>query len=733
MNISADKVGAAIAYNSGNISINNNPDPKEIKVKSLTVIPTALTEVVGRKTEITDIQALLSGETNALCIRGMGGVGKTTLAKIVLTRFEPDVAHLAWIDAANGLVKGFTSPELISNLRISDTPLTEIHIEENRSSLFKIVISTLSNMKGEAFLVIDNLLDHESKANLKAVESLTKNWSVLITSRHHVEGIKEYDLDFLPLEDCRIVFYEHYKLDTDHENLDLLLEKVGRHTLTTELIAKTGQKMKLKISELKKRLESKGLSLKTNITSQHSNETIDNIQDYILKTFALGDMSKTEEFILKNLSVLDIYNLTLGAMPTLFYFSQELTDDVRDEFNLSATNLYEKGWLAEKKEQGEPNHGGTDPVYQMHQIIKDVVKVKLKPSLADCQKFVAMLTRLSLTNIEKDLMEQVIPHKLSLSQNLNGVEREIFDLRLSMAKDFKDFGSNAAALEMVESARQLILQREQDGIQSDYTWYMALSQSYVRQHKPDAAKEFAEKAISLAREEKMDKKSKAQVLFDVAQILFDVALVSEAKPYAIESLEIREEIFPDGDISIADNYDMLGDIDSVVEKIINEGTVEKYIKAFRIREKFEDPESVRMAMAYLKISNIMATPEFREPTLVYLSKSVEIYRSKASDDIETLFLVEFAAAMMSVRTMDYETADFYFTSAIKRREESKTTVGISFSQALVNYAFFCMEKLNDPTRAKEAIKKACEYGKAFIDYEEYAFLREARDQFDNMH
>jgi len=113
-------------------------------------------------------------------IEGMGGIGKSTAAKYYYqhSKNKKHYGHYLWIDATNGIDKGFTENKLLTdNLKTKD---------------FEQIISILKKFKGLNLLVMDNVgADFQLH---KSILPHLPNWHVVCTSRLSLDKRDAFDI-----------------------------------------------------------------------------------------------------------------------------------------------------------------------------------------------------------------------------------------------------------------------------------------------------------------------------------------------------------------------------------------------------------------------------------------------------------------------------------------------------------------------------------------------------------
>ncbi|MGC4102100.1 NB-ARC domain-containing protein [Ferruginibacter sp.] len=718
----------------GDKIINIAPDPTAITKKYLTVIPPLPETFIGREDETIAITDQLQKGDNPLIIRGMGGLGKSTIAKVVLDKLAAAAKHVAWIDASQGLKQGFTNGNLLQQLKIAIEE-SSASPEEQLNEVFRSSISVLLNLEGKSVMVIDNLLQEEDLASLRTIKTLQKNWLVLITSRHHFEGFKEFNLGFLDPAKCMELFYTYYTHDKNDTVLQQVLSDIGYHTLTTEMMSKTGQKLRLNITEIASRISKKGLNIasKSNIAVDHSTQSVDNILDYMLRIFALGDMSTMEDIVLKNFAVINSYNFGVGAMFIFMYQEQENDADLKDEFNLAISSLIDKGWFIileeEKKEaaQKQDDEEEDEIFIKMHPLIQEMVRLQLKPVYLDCKNIVSFFTRMSLNHLTAAVMPKFMLVKIALATNLNDPLMEIFALKTSLVADYIEMGFKNDAIALLDSTVALMETAEQQGVEIDDDTITALATFYSQAGNDELAMQYIKSVIDSLTDPNSDKA--ADLHHNAAEFLLNLQQYDTAEAYANKALNIRKANYPEGDISWAQEYRLLGKIAQTKEKIISSDTATKYIESYNITKKFADKESFTYAMAEIEMAILLAGDDsFKEQVNELLKTGIEIFHKIYNGNAEALFYVETAAARTCERIDELQNAHDYYQSAISRMENEQKTSSINFIESMVSYARFAKYRLQDNPLATSIITKACQYQEYFIDNTEFTFLREARDE-----
>jgi len=139
----------------------------------------------GRDDELLRLDTLLDKHENVLLLNGIGGIGKTTVAKEYYHRYATKYDSLIWLDYRESLFDSFMSKNMQSYFHI-------IKLAQSAEEAFMSVIKVLSQIEGNNLFVIDNL----SNINdfIKYERYLPKNWKCLVTSRSNIEEMRHFIL-----------------------------------------------------------------------------------------------------------------------------------------------------------------------------------------------------------------------------------------------------------------------------------------------------------------------------------------------------------------------------------------------------------------------------------------------------------------------------------------------------------------------------------------------------------
>ncbi|PSR56372.1 hypothetical protein AHMF7605_24175 [Adhaeribacter arboris] len=390
MDITLNRMEHKLDVIAENRSTNINLYPHE-----LNLIPRHTDEFIGRENDLEKLEAELNNSAKVVLVNGLGGIGKTTLAKKYLQIHAKEYNHVAWIEikqddliatdksGEQAFIGAFAYDKTLwangLNLKIEDTA----SLQER----FNSIIHAIKNMAGKNLLVIDNVGEEIKKFN--KILPTPPSWHVLVTSRNILSGFTPFHLDKLEKNKAIELFRTWY--EADEKEIEVLLEETDYHTLMIEMLAKTLQasRQRLTIEYLTERLKTGHLDdvkLQRRIELSHTQEETQLLK-HLLLTFQFTALNETEIFLLKNFYFLLPQYYKLDSILYLLQVAEEDENNIID----SLDNLAEKGWLSRE-----------DNFYSMHRLIQQVIFYQLNLSVADAETLFNSFTRLTYTDAHSD-------------------------------------------------------------------------------------------------------------------------------------------------------------------------------------------------------------------------------------------------------------------------------------------------------------------------------------------
>jgi len=428
-----------------------------------------LQQIVGRFRELRELRKYLETYQQVLLVNGIGGIGKTTLAKYYVQKYGFKYDHIIWVDvlpernkAGGDVLSAFVSYQnnILNHLELKFEP------KASDEEKFHALMARLGKLEGNNLLVIDNA----GEKIIEVQEHLPKapRWKTLVTSRNSFARFKVYSLDILPKEDAQALFLQYYPQAKDDSLLPLLLKRIGYHTLTIELLAKTLHSHKrLTLPTLWKAIDAEGLQAanRKKVSINHPVfKTPIKANDCVLKLFSLDLLSKEEITLLLQFAVLPPMALSYTVITDLLAIENETEDDFEELLD----ELAQKGWLSTKED-----------TYSCHQIIQEVIRQQIPPTVENCEPLIESISsKLAIDQTKDNPIDKFpwVPYGKSLIQwietntkeasftlsvlrsNLGGVLRDLGDyqgtkeqLEAALASDLLNFGENDPNVARVRS------------------------------------------------------------------------------------------------------------------------------------------------------------------------------------------------------------------------------------------------------------------------------------------
>jgi tetratricopeptide (TPR) repeat protein len=384
-------------YAEGNIHIgdiyNIAGGSKEIPFELTTLPYIAAHEVIGRDEDLEAISTLVMESERVVLVNGLGGIGKTTIAKYFLKQYRPQFQYIAWVQVLSTIQESFVNnPELIDSLglrlELDSLPHDENWIETG----FKIVLNRMRNLgnpNGSAknLLIIDNASDDIEPIQILDRIALRPKWKVLVTSREQMEGFSTYELGLLNPENALQLFYQHYHHEQADELVKKILQTIDYHTLLIEVISKSAQALRLNLSDILDQLKKKGLHISSEIPLKFphaDNQKIRDVFAYLATMFQTAQMGEQEQWVLMQFSVIPSVYLRYrdSSSENLLFFLQ-IQEHNRDFFTQALNSLTSKGWL---------QWDTKNDAFKMHHLVQEIVLQQLKPTVQHCNGMIDSFT-----------------------------------------------------------------------------------------------------------------------------------------------------------------------------------------------------------------------------------------------------------------------------------------------------------------------------------------------------
>jgi len=340
-------------------------------------------EIIGRDQSLQQLRDSLNQNKiqAVVSVSGLGGIGKTTLAKAYIKEYAADYAHIIWVSKTgqNILHNLADEPNLIAALGLVETFKNPNLSYEQRLAYLKTKLEQKAGTK--KLLVLDNVDKELDEAEELARLPQANGWQLLVTSRRQSPCLpNRLQLDVLSPEDAAQLFCRHYPDAKTDPHLNELLEHIGRHTLTTELLAKLmakkAQTIAINCAQLLNKLEEHKLndsSLQKTLAAKGYTKKEQSLFEHLMASFDIDELDNKERdsweiWWLKHFCVLPAQAFTYEDLYYLLSINQHENSNPIEE---ALSKLVQTGWIKLYQKEGKP-------FYECHRLLQEVLLHKTK-------------------------------------------------------------------------------------------------------------------------------------------------------------------------------------------------------------------------------------------------------------------------------------------------------------------------------------------------------------------
>lgn len=311
--------------------------------------------IFGRNNEASQLMTLCQVSDSMICVRGEGGLGKTTFLQLFATSlgFEKRYDNVVWIDFQLDIPTSFISNQsLLNSLGLSELRTKASRGQISVETAFEKIIYAMCRLGGKNILIIDGV--DRSLLKFRPQLSLDQNWSVVVSSRNKLPGFKDFPLSTLEGLDAvsTFSFYANEDLEKQREAVIALTDTLFGNPLAIEIWAKVYKNNRnLTITGLQEVLNQKGLSgfSGQSVETLYDKVEIDTyIRDCLVAAFEVTGLSKQELSMLASFCLLPPRRTPYHTLEK--FFGSE-SDSSIGGFNDLLTNLILKGWIKEYEEE----------------------------------------------------------------------------------------------------------------------------------------------------------------------------------------------------------------------------------------------------------------------------------------------------------------------------------------------------------------------------------------------
>ncbi len=318
----------------------------------------------GRNELLLQMYKHFQSKNHFLFLQGTGGIGKSELAKRYAEKYQSSYDVIVFAECDDSLISAVNDDNTF--------PLTENFIskrsDETEQQFYERKLSQLKKMTDRTLIILDNM-DYFSE---ELDNFLSVPFDVIITTRYNY--FSEYSANtkiVTAIENRQTlieIFSTYCDRNVDEPFTDMLIDMFEGHTMAIELVAK-----QMKVSNLTS--EAMYKILKNNEEAE-LNETFRvlnydskqrNIASHMQRLFNIALLSEDEQYIMMCLSLLPLSGMDKEKFKKCCNLS-----------NFSDINrLIERSWVRE-----------SDGCISVHALIRETIKITLKPDLIKCIDFI---------------------------------------------------------------------------------------------------------------------------------------------------------------------------------------------------------------------------------------------------------------------------------------------------------------------------------------------------------
>lgn len=379
-----------------------------------------ISEFIGRRNELGAIHEKLSRE-NVAFIHGMGGMGKTELAKKYCKEYGDQYHTIQFIihedeSDVQTLIDKLQAHDLEEKCKDKDGKVDQRLLKQEKKNLLSrqdegalIVIDNLDVTKGSEELKLE-VGDWEREINT-LIGSVGKA-KVLFTTRSKLDEDVFRDryldeIDTLNPKESIELFCNYYKIGSNKkeqydETVKSLLRQIQYHPLLIKLVASTLQNGRINLTEMLEHLENSRVNVPYTDKVKHNNKKRI-ITEHIRAVFDLSNFLdekyKAERYALTN----------MGLIPNSGIDKEWLKEWCELEDLNAVTDLVQLGWINEDEQEG---------TIWLHPIISDLINddEEFKPKGKRCKRYLKNLSAITANTSNRNqlsILSKLIVHAAS--------------------------------------------------------------------------------------------------------------------------------------------------------------------------------------------------------------------------------------------------------------------------------------------------------------------------------
>ena len=343
------------------------------RLKNSNLLPNG--NFIGRQTEIAQLGSLMEG-CNKLFLQGMGGIGKSELAKAYALKNRELYSTIVFATYHTSLQDTVLND---SGFFIESLPRlhTKDGLLESDRAYFQRKLTYLQQIADRKTLFIIDNFDTDNDPDLETF--LDGEYALIFTTRNDFQelGLPVLQLGALDPDKEQLTLFSHYYRrpvpPQAEQVIRQLLAFVNGHTLAIELIAKYMFHQRVPADKMLALLQESGVRSIQNGTISHGFAKAQSMYDGIAQLFNLYSLTEPERYILMNLALTGLDGLDVVTFADLC--------ELEDFFQID--ELIRRSWIC---------HDPVEDTISLHPLIRDVVIKECQLSLASCSTMLNNMT-----------------------------------------------------------------------------------------------------------------------------------------------------------------------------------------------------------------------------------------------------------------------------------------------------------------------------------------------------
>ena len=389
--------------------------------------------MIGRETVIADLHNLLKYSRH-VSVNGNGGMGKSSLLKMYVSKYVQDYDHLIWVNVETGLISTLNFHEQLAiNL---DLPALN---PDEFSGRFGLIINKLNQIAGNNLLVVDSY--DSTEAEMAELQCLA-NWKMIVGTRLRLENVQTIPIKKLSFEESKAVYRNFDSAnDITDEQFKSLFKYVEYNPLVIGLVAKTIKySFNLSLDIMLDHFEQQSLdddNLKIDIPNDGGQSL--NLLKILNQTFSLSKIEPFDAYHLSFFAMLPLEDVQFDDL--VDWFGEEHKSESRTNLTNAINKLHAKGLIEREGTQ-----------ITMHKVLRDSIIYQERaaelPFLSQLHNVWCLLLVLK-KGADQDLKlalrflkfgEAILnvinePHRRTIYQPLLQLENEVLNIYNWLGKD----------------------------------------------------------------------------------------------------------------------------------------------------------------------------------------------------------------------------------------------------------------------------------------------------------